>query len=790
MKKEFIVGGMSCSNCSLGIEKYFSSLKGVDSVNVSLMNKTMIIDFDENILSEKDIISSVKKLGYSATLSSNKKADNKGDTYTIKLKKRFVFSLCFLLPLIYLSMGGMLNLPVFKWEVNLVIQAIFALAVMVINSRFFINGTKAVLHGSANMDTLVALGSFSAYVYSLVVLIIGLVNGNNAHAFFEASAMVPTLVTLGKWLEELSKNRTGAEVEKLIKLMPETVVKREKGVDKEINVSELAIGDYVLFRTGDYVCIDGIVMEGVASVDKSAITGESLPEEVKAGNKVVSGSIIRSGYLLIKAEKVGKDTLFSEIIEIVKTAGSSKAPVQKLADKISAYFVPIVTLIAIIDFFVWFLITGDVYKAFNFGISVLVISCPCSLGLATPVAIMVATGKGASCGVLYKNASALQKSSDINLVLLDKTATLTQGKPIVTQFKNLSDKSDDYIFSVVYSLEKLSNHPLANALVEFCDIDKIELKKEVEDFSYQIGEGIKGKIDGKSYFIGSFNDELGEFSQSQTIVALYTSGKTLAIFGISDKIRKESKKIVQYLNQNNIKTVMITGDNQQTAKTVCETVGIEDFVANVLPKDKHLAVLDYKSKGYTVAMVGDGINDSPALKEADVGIAIGSGTDVAIDSADVVLVNGISSLKDVIDLSKRTNIIIKGNLFWALFYNVLSIPIAGGALAFMGVTLTPIIASACMCLSSLFVVTNALRLRKYNNYINKGEKYSMLVKIKGMMCKHCEAKVKETILALAGVEKVEMNLKKGTAKVWGEVSKEIVKNAIENAGYQVIEIKE
>ncbi len=784
MEKEFTIGGMSCSNCSLGIEKAVGKLSGVNSVQVSLMAKTMHVDFNSDIISAEDIMLTVKRLGYSAEPFVLGSKDKKTDLQTQKMKKRFFWSLIFLIPLLYLSMGKMLGLPVFEDKINLIVQAVIALAVMIINGKFFINGTRAVLNGSANMDTLVALGSLSAYVYSMVVLITAFVGGEYSHVFFESSAMVPALVTLGKWLEELSKSRTGDEIDKLYSLMPERVIKRVDDKDISINIKDIREGDILVFKAGEYLCVDGTVIEGSAGVDKSAITGESLPEEISVGSQVLSGSILRSGYILVNAQKVGADTLFSGIVETVKKAGASKAPIQKLADKISAFFVPIVTIIAITVFALWLIFTGDVYRAFNFGISVLVISCPCSLGLATPVAVMVATGKGASFGVLYKNAEALQKTCKINVVLLDKTATLTQGKPTVTAYKNLSQISDAEIFQIVSALEQMSNHPLANSLVEFCGTSNLI----VEDFNYQIGKGITGKIGENEYSLGNFEKINLEEFEGQTQVVLSSNQIPLAVFGISDKIREDSFDTIKILKKENITPVMLTGDNELTANSVCQKLGIEDFRAEVLPQDKHLAVLDYKKQGNFVAMVGDGINDSPALKEADVGIAIGTGTDVAIESADVVLMNGIFGLADAVGISKKAVGIIKGNLFWALFYNALAIPLAGGALFMLGLTLTPTIASICMCLSSLFVVGNALRVKNYKSKKIKGD-MDMTIKIEGMMCKHCEAKVRDTILGLQGVEGVEINLKKGTAKIKGTVQEDVLKTAIENAGYKVIWFK-
>ncbi|MBR2869947.1 MAG: heavy metal translocating P-type ATPase, partial [Clostridia bacterium] len=494
--KRFSVGGMTCSACSLGIEKAVRRLNGVKSAQVSLMDKSMVVEFDDAQISQQVIIATVEKLGYTASIFGELKQEN----VVVKMKKRFFISLIILIPLMYLSMGKMIGLPVFNQKINLPIQAVMALAVMIINGKFFTNGFRAVKNLSPNMDTLVSLGSLSAYIYSAVETVLLFTGAVVTHVFFEASAMVLVLVTLGKWLEEISKGKTGQEIEKLVKLIPKTVTVIREGKESTILTAEVLENDLVVVRAGDYLAVDGIVIEGHATLDKSAITGESLPEECVENSLVSSGSIVRSGYIIVKAQKVGGQTLFSKIVEAVKTAGSSKAPVQKLADKISAWFVPTVTLIALLTFGLWMLIEGDLYRAFNFAISVLVVSCPCALGLATPVAVMAATGKGASMGILFKDAESLQKAQDVTCVLLDKTATLTVGKPVVTDFVNYSDFTDEEIYKIAYALEQNSNHPLADSIKDFC----ISTDKKVENFSYEIGKGVKGEIDGEEYLLGSF----------------------------------------------------------------------------------------------------------------------------------------------------------------------------------------------------------------------------------------------------------------------------------------------
>lgn len=792
MIKKYSVGGMTCSACSAGIEKAVGRLDGVNSVSVSLMGKCMDVSFDETRVTEAAILSAVEKLGYTAGAYGEIKEDDGAK----KLKKRFFISLAFLIPLMYFSMGGMLNLPVPEHKINLVVQCVLALIVIIINFKFYISGTRAVFNGSPNMDTLVTLGSFAAFAYSFVITILTFCGMHfEGHPFYESSAMVMTLVTLGKWLEEISKKKTGSEIEKLSQMIPKVATVIRDGKETQVLVGEISVGETVLVRAGDYLPIDGEVEEGLASVDKSAITGESLPEETTVGNKVVSGSIVRSGYLKVKAEKVGKDTLFSSIIEIVKTAGASKAPVQKFADKVSAVFVPIVTAIAILTFAIWLIAGGGVYEAIKHAISVLVVSCPCALGLATPVAIMAVTGKAASVGVLFKNAEAIQKIAEVNCVLLDKTATLTEGKPKVTDYENLSDIADDEVKKIVSALEKKSNHPLADAVVAFCG----ESDYKVTDFNYVVGKGITGMVGGINYSLGNFlplnaNDKYS----GKTVITLSAENKVLAVFALFDELKEDSAAAIKILNSDGIKTVMITGDNDGAAKLVAEKAGLSEYRSGVLPEGKAKEVESYNKAGYKTAFCGDGINDSPALKEADVGVAIGTGTDIAIESSDAVLAGGnVLSLTDAIRLGKRASGIIKGNLFWAFFYNVIFIPVAAGAFTFIGFDFTPAMASACMCVSSLFVVLNALRIRKYKKAADtiaaKGEdmlffKSDMTFKVDGMMCKHCEAKVTSAVTSVSGVEKVKVNLNKKTVEIKGHPDEAAVISAVEEAGYSAVRI--
>lgn len=805
MIKKFNVTGMTCSACVQSVEKSIKKLDGVKSVTVSLIAKEMTVEYDNQKTSVELIEATVEKLGYKASEYGKGQVEKLSEAKI--LKKRFFISLIILIPLMYFSMGKMLGVPIFRKDlINLVMSAIFALSIMIINRKFFINGTKAVINKSPNMDTLVSLGSLSAYVYSLVISLLFCFDRIKfTHTFFDSSAMVLTLVTLGKWLEELSKVKTGDAIDKLGKLLPKTVTVIKDGVETTVLTSDVQVGDLIVIKAGEYAAIDGVVVDGVAGVDKSAITGESIPEEVCVGGKVVSGSIIKDGYIFVRAETVGDKTLFNKIVETVKMAGASKAPIQKFADKVAGVFVPVVSIIAIITFTLWIVFTNDLYRAFNFGLSVLVISCPCALGLATPVAVMAATGKAASVGVLFKNAEALQKACRVNCILLDKTATITEGKPIVTDYYCFI-RDSLFVKNITSSLETLSSHPLAKSMVEYCGNGSLD----VSDYEYVIGKGIVGVIDGVKYYLGNkdilpFNVKLDvkteEKLQGKTTLYLTTETDFIAVFGLSDCVKADSKDEIEKLKKVVEKIVIVTGDNKSVANLIAKEVGITDVKAEVLPQDKYEVVENYKKQGYTVAMVGDGINDSPALKSADVGVAMGTGTDIAIDSSDVVIVNGsLSGINNTIRISKKAVRIIKQNLFWAFIYNVISIPIAAGALSFLGLTLTPAIASGAMCLSSLFVVTNALKIsRKDRMKAQKTrslacdicEKKSITMIVEGMMCLHCSGKVQSALDNLQGTSDVTVNLEKKTVtlKIDKSVTESDLTSLINSLGFKVIEIK-
>ncbi len=722
MKKRFTVHGMGCSACAAAIERTLIKQAGVESASVSLVGEFLDIEYDEGVIENSQIRAVVKKLGYTLlddTVEEEVKAQDKKWSEDKILLVRFLLSAVFLLALMYFSMGGMVGLPQPSTTVSGVLQWVLSSVIIGINFRFFTVGAKAVINLSPNMDTLVSLGSAVSYLYSAVLVVLGMggVYTGVSHLYFESAATILTLVTLGKWLETLSKKRTGDEIDKLTRLMPATAnLVLPDGATKKTSVKSLTVGDILLVRQGDFVPVDGEIVKGEGYVDTSAITGESLPRAVKAGDIINSTNVVTDGVIEVKAQAVGEKTSLSQIIDLVKEAGASKAPLQKLADKVAAIFVPTVTLLAVVTFLIWFFISGDVSTAINYGVSVLVISCPCSLGLATPVAIMVASGKGASMGILFKNAEAMQKVAKIDCALLDKTATLTEGKPQVVDFLCYADEVE--VKRVAGGIERLSSQPLAKCIYEFCGETC-----EVTSFQSVLGGGVTAQHAGKTYRLGNkkfcevseeFTADGVFFAEGKTVVYMTEGEKLLAVFAIADRIKDNAKDTVTSLKERGVLVGMITGDNAQAASAVAKQLGIERYYAQTLPSEKLLRVKEAQDEGRFVAMVGDGVNDSPALKQADVGVAVGTGTDVAIETAEVVLANGdVSKLGDMISLGKRTVRIIKQNLFWAFFYNVVAIPVAAGALAATGVTLNPMIAAACMSASSLFVVGNALRLRLF-----------------------------------------------------------------------------
>ncbi len=814
MVKRYNVTGMTCSACSSGIERSVGKLDGVTSCEVSLMGKSMKAEFDENIISEEEIFSAVKSLGYGICNEGEEEQSKKKDRVQ-NLFIRFIISVCLLVPLMYVSMGHMFGapLPPFlepakgngQWFA--LYQLILAALVIGVNYEFFKNGAVAVFKRVPNMDTLVSLGSGVSFIYSAVLT--GLIFAGREdlcmELHFESAATILALVTVGKWLEEKSKKKTGGEIEKLLKLAPDVVTVEEDGVRKTVSVKEVKVGDILIVKQGEYIPVDGVITEGSSFVDKSALTGESLPIEVKAGDKVTSAGLVKSGLIKLRAERIGEETTLSKIIHMVREAGASKAPIQKFADKVAGIFVPIVTVLALITFIVWIIID----KGFNaehcvtYAISVLVVSCPCALGLATPVAIMTATGKGASLGILYKDAESLQKVCEINCVLLDKTATITEGKPRVTDVEVFNfDK--ELALKIAYGIEINSNHPLAKCVTDF-----VGSGVEVNNLNYTVGKGAVAEYENEKYYLGNLKlisgikitEEVKEkaaalSSQGKTVLYLAESNRVIALLAVADTVKEGSAQAIKMLKSRNMRIAMLTGDEQKTAQAVASRVGIEEFVAEVLPEDKLNAVKNIQSVGGVVAMVGDGINDSPALKQADTGIAMGSGTDVAIDSAGVVLVSeDLRTLDTVFDLSKATVRNIKENLFWAFFYNVVMIPVAAGVFSALGFVFNPMLAALCMSLSSLFVVCNALRLLIYKNkkLLKEEENMKKIVSIEGMCCEHCAKRVENALSAVGGVVSATVKLKKKIAVIRSreEVSDEQIKNVVSEAGYTVtaIEVK-
>ncbi len=805
MKEKFTVTGMSCAACSAGIERTVGKLKGVEKVDVSLMGECMTVEYDSAALSRERIENAVLGLGYGISAYQENVFKERKPQPNL-LKKRFILSLVFLLPLMYFSMGGMLSFPQPNEKIGMALQMVLALAVIVVDFKFFTNGAKALFKRAPNMDTLVAMGSGVSFAYSLVFTILFYVGKTDGHfhLFYESAAMILALVTLGKWLEEKSKRKTGDEIEKLIKLMPSTVTIERDGTQSKIEFSKIEVGDVLVVKQGEYVPVDGKIVEGQAYVDRAAITGESMPLEVQEGEFVTGADIVKSGFIKVLAQKVGADTTLSQIVKMVKEAGASKAPIQKIADKIAGIFVPVVCLIALFTFILWFFITREISTAANYAISVLVISCPCSLGLATPVAVMAATGRGMSLGILYKDAEALQKAKDINCVLLDKTATLTVGQPKVVDFQLISGEKE-FALGLALAIESHSNHPIAECIQAYSE-EQGGQAFPLENYRYETGKGATASYQNVRYLLGN-RRLLGKIGgeQAATLEESYSkSGKTvvflanekeiLALFAIADTLKEQSAAAVADLREKNLRVAMLTGDNENVARAIASEVGIEEYFAEALPKDKAEAVERVRSVGGFVAMVGDGINDSPALKAADVGVAMGNGTDVAIDSADVVLSRGdLRLVATMIDLSGAAVKNIRQNLFWAFFYNCIAIPVAAGALAFAGVTLNPMIGAACMSLSSLFVVTNALRLTRFHKE-KQPEKEDIrmqkILKVEGMMCPRCVAHVSKALEEVVGVESVEVNLKKKTATVSTKenVSDEALCEAIVKAGYEVKKI--
>lgn len=831
--KQYNVTGMSCASCVARVEKAVNKVDGVTSCSVNLLTNSMSVDGD---VKSSDVISAVEKAGYGASLKGNSSKENKTndeplkDTETPKLKKRLFSSLVFLLLLMYISMGHMMwgfPLPSILANNHIamgLIQLLLTGIIMVINQKFFISGFKALIHRSPNMDTLVALGAGVSFIYSVYALFamtnaqvnndMSLVMKYMDEFYFESAGMILTLITLGKMLESYSKGKTTNAIKGLMNLAPKKATILVDNVEKVVPIEEVKIGDIFVVKPGENIPVDGVVIEGESAVNESALTGESIPVDKTVGDNVSGATVNQSGFIKCKATKVGEDTTLSQIIKMVSDASATKAPIAKVADKVSGIFVPIVISIAVVTIIVWLLCGATFGNALVRGISVLVISCPCALGLATPVAIMVGNGVGAKNGILFKNATSLETTGKVSYVLLDKTGTITNGTPVVTDIIPSENYTQDDLLSYASSLESKSEHPLAKAVVQKA-IDSNIKTQDTTDFKSLTGNGVSAKINGKTIVGGSVKHISSITNIDEKVIKqaddLATKGKTpllfvmdnqlLGIIAVADVVKSDSPKAIKELQNMGIKVVMVTGDNEKTAQAIAKESGVDEVIAGVLPDGKEKVVTQYKENGM-VAMVGDGINDAPALTRADIGIAIGAGTDVAIDSADIVLMKSkLTDVSGAIRLSRGTLRNIHENLFWAFIYNVIGIPLAAGVwIPIFGWTLSPMFGAAAMSLSSFCVVTNALRLnflnirsskrdRKIKNKTNKKEKNTMTttLKINGMMCPHCEATVKTALESIDGVTSAEVSHESGTAVVTlsKKVSEDVLKKAVVDKGYTV-----
>ena len=814
--KQFDITGMSCAACSARVEKAVSKLKGVEACSVNLLTNSMSV---EGTAKPEEIISAVIAAGYGAAEKGNKKTNEDEAEAQIKkseknVKIRLIVSAVLLFILMYFSMGHTMwgwplpEMLMQNYLAQTIIQMILALAVAVINQKFFINGFKGIFKFSFNMDTLVAFGSSAAFIYSLFVLfkMTAVDLPHQAHLihdlYFESSAMILTLITVGKMLEARAKGKTTDALKGLMNLAPKTATLLVEGKEKTVLAESVKIGDIFVVRPGEAFPVDATVLSGAGAVDESALTGESVPVDKAEGDIVYGATINKSGFLTCRATKVGEDTTISQIIKMVSSAATTKAPIARYADKVSGVFVPVVIIIALITAAVWALIGQSAGFVISRAISVLVISCPCALGLATPVAIMVASGRGAKDGILFKTATSLETLGKVKTVLLDKTGTITKGEPQVTDI--VANTNEKELLEIAYSLEKLSEHPLGKAVVSYCEEMGVNLST-VENFSAAPGNGVRAELNGQVILAGSARF-IGEFLEIpedtlKQAQALLNDGKTVLYFAkdktllgfiaVADVIKEESRETISGLRHMGIDVIMLTGDNKVTAEAIGKSVGVNKIYAGVMPQDKERIVREYKAKGKTT-MVGDGINDAPALTCADIGVAIGAGTDIAIDAAEVVLVKSrLSDVLAAIELSRKTIKNIKENLFWAFFYNCVGIPVAAGVFVPFGITLTPMLGAAAMSLSSFFVVTNALRLNFFKcktKSRKEGKKMEKTYKIEGMMCPHCEARVKSLLEALTFVEAAEVSHKTGTAKLTlkDNADDSAVIKTITDAGYKVL----
>jgi len=873
---KYVVTGMSCAACQARVEKAVSGLDGVSSCSVNLLTNSMSV---EGSASNADIIKAVENAGYGARLKGdiNKESSSSydfseeeealKDKETPLLKKRLMYSIGFLLVLMYFSMGHMMfgfPLPPFlegNHVAHGIIQMVLAIIIMFINRKFFISGFKGLVHGAPNMDTLVALGSGASFVYSMAALFLmtdAVSKGDSSlamsymdHFYFESAAMILTLITVGKMLEAMSKGRTTDAIKSLMKLAPKTaVIIDEYGKEKEIPIENIKVGDIFVVRPGENVPVDGVVIEGNSAINESALTGESIPVDKTIGSTVSGATINTSGFIKCRATRVGRDTTLSQIIQMVSDASATKAPIAKIADKVSGIFVPAVIAIAAVTFIIWFLITKEFGYSLSRAIAVLVISCPCALGLATPVAIMVGNGVGAKNGIMFKTAASLENAGRTQIVALDKTGTITKGEPVVTDVftadsvtksgYSLINSSENELLKIAGLLEKKSEHPLAKAVVDYVgdlsiyyddDPDEdVDDQDDITDFEVLPGHGLRGKYLGQEVVGASLKyiseickvqpevreKAVGLATQGKTPLCFAKNGKLIGIIAVADTIKEDSAKAIKELKDMGIHVVMITGDNVRTAMAIGDQAGVDEIAAEVLPDGKE-EIIRKLSKHGKVAMVGDGINDAPALTRADTGIAIGAGTDVAIDAADVVLLkNSLLDVSAAIRLSRATLRNIHENLFWAFIYNIIGIPLAAGAyIKLFGWELSPMFGAAAMSLSSFFVVTNALRLNLLkvhdsskdkavkeqitgelinNNKNTDGrmekEMTTKTMMIEGMMCGHCEMTVKKALEAIDGIESAEVSHEKGSAVVTlsGDVSDETLKKTVEDKDYKVTSI--
>lgn len=811
--KKYNVTGMSCAACQARVEKAVNAVEGVTSCSVSLLTNSMGVEGD---VSEDAVIKAVRDAGYDAYVSGEKGSTKKTnsdkealeDKTTPLLKKRLISSLVFLVVLMYFSMGHMMfNLPLPNFfEGNHLamglVQMLLSIVIMFINRQFFISGFKSLIHRAPNMDTLIALGSGTSFVYSTVMLFAmtrAVTDGNSEAVmqymnefYFESAATILTLITVGKMLESYSKGKTTNALKSLMDLSPETANVIRDGVEKKIALEEVVEGDIFVVRPGENIPVDGIVTEGRTAVNEAAITGESMPVDKSEGDNVTSATINISGFIRCRATRVGEDTTLAKIIKTVSDAAATKAPVAKLADRISLVFVPAVIIIAIVTMLIWLLVGKEFGFALARGICVLVVSCPCALGLATPVAIMVGSGVGARNGILFKTASALQETGNIRTVALDKTGTITRGEPVVTDVIG----EEGRLLKIAGALESKSEHPIAKAVMNYLNSKGINYP-ELSDFENLVGSGVKGRIDGKEVFAGKIkgdkkSEELAK--EGKTPIAFYEEGNLVGIIAVADTVKEDSVAAIKHMKEMGLHTVMLTGDNKLTAEYIAGIAGVDEVVAEVLPGGKEEIIRKLQEKG-KVAMVGDGINDAPALTRADIGIAIGAGTDVAIDAAELVLMK--SSLEDVcsaVKISRKTYKNIIENFFWAFFYNILLIPIAAGAYTHLfGLTMQPEFGAAAMSLSSFFVVMNALRLnliKVYNSSKNKPEEETNMntnttILVDGMMCPHCEANVKKALESLPGIISADASHEKGSVDIVseGEIDLQTIKQVIEEKGY-------